>query len=126
MEGYKAFQKNNSHLISSSFLSTEYREMASTVGVPSLYQVPHLEFSKTTSKKRSTCLPLSLNKPFLSPFSLRRPRLIHTSSSSSLLRLSPTTVSSHLSNYDFRYSLIDIPLISIIRSAIILCKYPTS
>ncbi|KAL0652689.1 hypothetical protein Bca4012_095380 [Brassica carinata] len=45
------------------------------------------------------------------------------SSSSSLLRLSPTTVSSHLSNYDFRYSLIDIPLISIIRSAIILCVY---
>uniref|UniRef100_A0A0D3DCM6 RNA helicase n=2 Tax=Brassica oleracea var. oleracea TaxID=109376 RepID=A0A0D3DCM6_BRAOL len=85
VEGYKAFQKNNSHLISSSFLSTEYREMASTVGVPSLYQVPHLEFSKTTSKKRSTCLPLSLNKPFLSPFSLQRPRLIHTSSSSSLL-----------------------------------------
>ncbi|CAH8361801.1 unnamed protein product [Eruca vesicaria subsp. sativa] len=45
------------------------------------------------------------------------------SSFSSLLRLSPATVSSHLSNYDFRYSLIDIPLISIIRSAIILCVY---
>ena len=42
----------------------------------------------------------------------------------SLLRLSPSTVSSHISNYDFRYSLVDIPLISIIRSAIILCKYP--
>uniref|UniRef100_A0A0D3CU14 MENTAL domain-containing protein n=1 Tax=Brassica oleracea var. oleracea TaxID=109376 RepID=A0A0D3CU14_BRAOL len=41
----------------------------------------------------------------------------------SLLRLSPSTVSSHISNYDFRYSLIDIPLISIIRSAIILCVY---
>lgn len=37
--------------------------------------------------------------------------------------LSLQTLSSHLSNYDFRYSLIDIPLISIIRSAIILCVY---
>ncbi|CAN8279526.1 unnamed protein product [Cochlearia groenlandica] len=50
-----------------------------------------------------------------------------SSSSSSLRRLSPSsfpaTVSSHLNNYDFRYSLIDIPLISIIRSAIILCVY---
>ncbi|KAL8119745.1 uncharacterized protein LOC141724433 [Apium graveolens] len=33
------------------------------------------------------------------------------------------TLYSHLQNYDFRYSLIDIPLISIIRSAIILCVY---
>ncbi|KAM0068926.1 putative MENTAL domain-containing protein [Helianthus debilis subsp. tardiflorus] len=33
------------------------------------------------------------------------------------------TLNSHLSNYDFRYSLIDIPLISIIRSGIILCVY---
>ncbi|KAL4556919.1 hypothetical protein LXL04_035086 [Taraxacum kok-saghyz] len=33
------------------------------------------------------------------------------------------TLSSHLSSYDFRYSLIDIPLISIIRSGIILCVY---
>ncbi|KAM0023564.1 putative MENTAL domain-containing protein [Helianthus anomalus] len=33
------------------------------------------------------------------------------------------TLNSHLSNYDFRYSLIDIPIISIIRSAIILCVY---
>ncbi|KAG2328875.1 hypothetical protein Bca52824_000055 [Brassica carinata] len=53
----------------------------------------------------------------------RHPPSAILSSSSSLLRLSPTTVSSHLSNYDFRYSLIDIPLISIIRSAIILCVY---
>ncbi|KAG7561025.1 hypothetical protein ISN45_Aa05g024870 [Arabidopsis thaliana x Arabidopsis arenosa] len=48
-------------------------------------------------------------------------------SSSSLNRLSPpsfpATIYSYLSNYDFRYSLIDIPLISIIRSAIILCVY---
>ncbi|ESQ44856.1 hypothetical protein EUTSA_v10010703mg [Eutrema salsugineum] len=55
------------------------------------------------------------------------PSAILSSSSSSLHRLSPTnfpaTVSSHISNYDFRYSLIDIPLISIIRSAIILCVY---
>ncbi|KAL8539217.1 hypothetical protein ACS0TY_001002 [Phlomoides rotata] len=33
------------------------------------------------------------------------------------------TLSSHLNDYDFRYSLIDIPLVSIIRSAIILCVY---
>ncbi|KAK3020655.1 hypothetical protein RJ639_046248, partial [Escallonia herrerae] len=37
--------------------------------------------------------------------------------------LSLQTLYSHLSNYDFRYSLIDIPLISIIRSAVILCVY---
>ncbi|KAG2244434.1 hypothetical protein Bca52824_093711 [Brassica carinata] len=53
--------------------------MASTVGVPSLYQVPHLEFSKTTSKTRSGCLALSLHKPFFSSPSLRRTRLIHSS-----------------------------------------------
>ncbi|MBA0870269.1 hypothetical protein Goshw_010176, partial [Gossypium schwendimanii] len=39
--------------------------------------------------------------------------------SSSLLK----TLCSHFSNYDFRYSLIDIPLISIIRSAVIICVY---
>ncbi|KAL3653472.1 hypothetical protein CASFOL_003153 [Castilleja foliolosa] len=33
------------------------------------------------------------------------------------------TISSHLNRYDFRYSLIDIPIVSIIRSAIILCVY---
>ncbi|KAK9061048.1 hypothetical protein SSX86_018228 [Deinandra increscens subsp. villosa] len=33
------------------------------------------------------------------------------------------TLNSHLTNYDFRSSLIDIPIISIIRSAIILCVY---
>ncbi|KAL3834846.1 hypothetical protein ACJIZ3_009582 [Penstemon smallii] len=33
------------------------------------------------------------------------------------------TISSYLNNYDFRSSLIDIPLLSIIRSAIILCVY---
>ncbi|XP_013660844.2 DEAD-box ATP-dependent RNA helicase 3, chloroplastic [Brassica napus] len=54
--------------------------MASTVGVPSLYQVPHLETSKPTSKKRSTSLSLSLDNPFFSsPLSLRRTRLIHSS-----------------------------------------------
>lgn len=36
--------------------------------------------------------------------------------------LSVQTVSSYLSNYDFRYSLVDIPIISIVRSVIILCK----
>ena len=28
----------------------------------------------------------------------------------------------HMQNYDFRYSLIDIPIISILRSAVIICK----
>ncbi|XWS07641.1 hypothetical protein CRYUN_Cryun41cG0007000 [Craigia yunnanensis] len=37
--------------------------------------------------------------------------------------LSFKTFSSHFHNYDFRYSLIDIPLISIIRSAVIICVY---
>lgn len=37
--------------------------------------------------------------------------------------LSLQTISSYLRNYDFRYSLIDIPLISLIRSALILCVY---
>ncbi|KAH0940082.1 hypothetical protein HID58_007543 [Brassica napus] len=55
--------------------------MASTVGVPSLYQVPHLETSKPTSQKRSCFSPLSLDNPFFSsPISLRRTRLIHSSS----------------------------------------------
>ncbi|CAN6858784.1 unnamed protein product [Brassica oleracea] len=59
--------------------------MASTVGVPSLYQVSHLETSKPISKKRSTFLPLSLDKPFFSsPISLRRTRLIHSSPSSAV------------------------------------------
>ncbi|XP_043698408.1 uncharacterized protein LOC122649109 [Telopea speciosissima] len=42
---------------------------------------------------------------------------------STSLPLSFGTLSSYLSNYDFRYSLIDIPLISIARSAVILCAY---
>ncbi|KAH0851022.1 hypothetical protein HID58_095089 [Brassica napus] len=55
--------------------------MASTVGVPSLYQVPHLETSKPTSQKRSCFSPLSLDNPFFSsPISLRTTRLIHSSS----------------------------------------------
>ncbi|KAJ8540467.1 hypothetical protein K7X08_030386 [Anisodus acutangulus] len=37
--------------------------------------------------------------------------------------LSVQALSSHLSNYDFRYSLIDIPLISFVRSVVILCVY---
>ncbi|XP_057979428.1 uncharacterized protein LOC131165544 [Malania oleifera] len=37
--------------------------------------------------------------------------------------LSLETLSSHFSTYDFRYSLIDIPLISILRSAVIICVY---
>ncbi|KAI3511568.1 hypothetical protein L1887_18723 [Cichorium endivia] len=45
-------------------------------------------------------------------------------SDSPLPNLSPaSSLLQTLSNYDFRYSLIDIPLISIIRSAIILCVY---
>lgn len=57
-------------------------------------------------------LSASLSAPSDSPFPDPSPAF-------SLLQ----TLSSHLSNYDFRYSLIDIPLISIIRSAIILCVY---
>lgn len=52
-----------------------------------------------------TLLPFSLLSASLSPSSL-----------------SFKTLSSHLNNYDFRYSLIDIPLISITRSAVIICK----
>ncbi|KAK9283531.1 hypothetical protein L1049_011778 [Liquidambar formosana] len=37
--------------------------------------------------------------------------------------LSLESLSSHFTDYDFRYSLIDIPLISILRSAIIICVY---
>ncbi|KAF4395735.1 hypothetical protein G4B88_013509 [Cannabis sativa] len=33
------------------------------------------------------------------------------------------TLSFHFRNYDFRYSLIDIPIISIVRSAVIICVY---
>lgn len=44
------------------------------------------------------------------------------SASLSPTALSLQTLSSHFQDYDFRYSLIDIPLISIIRSAIIICK----
>ncbi|PON86615.1 MENTAL domain containing protein [Trema orientale] len=33
------------------------------------------------------------------------------------------TLSFHFRNYDFRYSLIDIPIISILRSAVIICVY---
>ncbi|KAF9676925.1 hypothetical protein SADUNF_Sadunf08G0054000 [Salix dunnii] len=52
-----------------------------------------------------TLLPFSLLSASLSP------------------SLSLETLSSHFSNYDFRYSLVDIPLISIIRSAVIICVY---
>ncbi|MFQ6647925.1 hypothetical protein Gotur_021905 [Gossypium turneri] len=43
--------------------------------------------------------------------------------SASLSPPSLQTLYSHFTNYDFRNSLIDIPLISIIRSAIIICVY---
>ncbi|KAL1290294.1 hypothetical protein HN51_058744 [Arachis hypogaea] len=46
-----------------------------------------------------------------------------SSSSSSSSSLSMETLSSHFRNYDFRYSLLDIPLVSIIRSFIIFCVY---
>lgn len=45
------------------------------------------------------------------------------SASLSPIPLSFGTLSSHFQNYDFRYSLVDIPLISLIRSAIIICVY---
>ncbi|CAN1748603.1 hypothetical protein LINPERHAP1_LOCUS3451 [Linum perenne] len=51
-------------------------------------------------------LPVSLLSASLSPSSL-----------------SPHTLFTDLSNFDFRYSLVDIPLISIIRSAVIFCVY---
>ncbi|KAJ7963991.1 Alpha/beta hydrolase-like protein [Quillaja saponaria] len=49
--------------------------------------------------------------------------LLSASSSSSSTSLSLQNLSSHFDNYDFRYSLIDIPLISIIRSLVIFCVY---
>ncbi|KAE8712040.1 Nuclear pore complex protein-related isoform 1 [Hibiscus syriacus] len=54
-----------------------------------------------------TILPSALLSASLSP------------SSSSLFE----TLSSRFNNYDFRSSLIDIPLISIVRSAVIICVY---
>ncbi|CAN1259394.1 hypothetical protein LINPERPRIM_LOCUS10141 [Linum perenne] len=51
-------------------------------------------------------LPVSLLSASLSPSSL-----------------SPHTLFTDLSDFDFRYSLVDIPLISIIRSAVIFCKF---
>lgn len=36
---------------------------------------------------------------------------------------SPTSIFSHFENYDFGYSLIDIPLVSIARSLVIFCVY---
>ncbi|XP_011035954.1 PREDICTED: uncharacterized protein LOC105133593 isoform X1 [Populus euphratica] len=53
----------------------------------------------------------------LLPFSLLSASLSPSSSSSS------ETLSSYFNNYDFRYSLVDIPLISIIRSVVIICVY---
>lgn len=77
--------------------------MASTVGVQSLYQVPHLEISKPNSKKRSNCLSLSLDKPFFTPLSLvRRTRLIHSSSSSLLVPSAVATPNSVLSEEAFK------------------------
>ncbi|CAN0837998.1 hypothetical protein LINGRAHAP2_LOCUS1957 [Linum grandiflorum] len=51
-------------------------------------------------------LPISILSASLSPSSL-----------------SFTTLSDDLTNYDFRYSLVDIPLVSILRSALIFCVY---
>ncbi|CAA7017200.1 unnamed protein product [Microthlaspi erraticum] len=76
--------------------------MASTVGVQSLYQVPHLEISKPNSKKRLGCLALSLDKPFFTPISLRRTRLIHSSSSSLLIPSAVATPNSVLSEEAFK------------------------
>ncbi|KAG9138698.1 hypothetical protein Leryth_027490 [Lithospermum erythrorhizon] len=45
------------------------------------------------------------------------------SASLSPATLSISNLSFHFKNYDFRYSLIDIPLISIVRSIIIFCVY---
>ena len=51
------------------------------------------------------------------------PSALLSASLSSSPFLSPQTLSSHFRNYDFRYSLIDIPLISILRSLLIICKF---
>lgn len=40
-----------------------------------------------------------------------------------LSAFSPSFLFSHFENYDFGYSLIDIPLVSIARSLVIFCKY---
>lgn len=40
-----------------------------------------------------------------------------------LSAFSPSSLFSHFDNYDFGYSLIDIPLLSMARSLVILCKY---
>ena len=52
-----------------------------------------------------TLLPCAIISASLSPSSLSRETLFF-----------------NLSNYDFRYSIIDVPLISIVRSAVILCE----
>lgn len=59
-----------------------------------------------------TLLPSAILSASLSPHNT-------ASFSNSLLE----TLSYHFKNYDFRYSLIDIPIISIFRSAVIICKY---
>ncbi|KAI4384531.1 hypothetical protein MLD38_002673 [Melastoma candidum] len=48
--------------------------------------------------------------------------LLSASLPTSSLSLSET-ISSHFAEYDFRYSLVDVPLVSILRSAIIICVY---
>lgn len=52
-----------------------------------------------------TLLPCALISPSISPSSVSLQNLY-----------------SHFSNYDFRNSIIDVPLISIVRSAVILCE----
>lgn len=51
------------------------------------------------------------------------PSALLSASLSSSPFLSPQTLSSHFRDYDFRYSLIDIPLVSILRSLLIICVY---
>lgn len=53
------------------------------------------------------------------------PSLLLSASLSPSPGLSLRSLRSHLSNYDSRRSLVDVPIISIIRSAIILCKSAT-
>ena len=50
------------------------------------------------------------------------PSALLSASLSSSAFLSPQTLSAHFRDYDFRYSLIDIPLVSILRSLLIICK----
>ncbi|XP_010546798.1 PREDICTED: DEAD-box ATP-dependent RNA helicase 3, chloroplastic [Tarenaya hassleriana] len=74
--------------------------MASSIGVPSLYQVPYLEISKPKSKKTPSCLVFSLDRPFFRSLPLRRPCV--SLSSSSVIPSAVATPNSVLSEEAFK------------------------